>query len=315
MATTTSPGLMGPAATSRTTTSNASGIIFMAFAISFFAMQNGLVKWLAADYGTVQIVFFRHAFALLPIGYFLWRSGGISLLRSSRKPEHLLRSLLSLVSTGSIFYAFGQMPLANATAIAFTVPIFITALSVPLLGEQVGWRRWGAVFVGFAGVLVVLRPGPDMLDPASLLIIGACLIIAYTMILSRQMSRTEHTATIAGYVTLVSVAVTGAILPFTWIAPTPTDWLLFAGIGLLGGLGFLLVTHAYRISQAAVVAPFEYIHILWAITLGYLVWGEIPGTNVAIGALIVIASGLYIVHRETVRGRPPLARRKLHPRV
>ena len=104
----------------------------MALAISLFAMQNALVKWLAADYGTIQIVFFRHAFALLPIGLFLWRSGGLPRLATSRRRDHIVRALLGLLATGAIFYAFGQMPLANATAIAFTVPIFITALSVPL---------------------------------------------------------------------------------------------------------------------------------------------------------------------------------------
>lgn len=311
---TTSPAALG-AAPSLATDSNASGIIFMALAISLFALQNALVKWLAADYGTIQIIFFRHAFGLIPIAIFLWRSGGLPLLATSRRRDHIVRSLLGLVATAAIFYAFGQMPLANATAIAFTVPIFITALSVPMLGEQVGWRRWSAVFVGFAGVLVVLKPGADMLDPASLILIGGCFVVAYTMIMSRKMSRTEHTATIAVYVTVISIAVTAILLPFTWVTPVGTDWLLFAGVGLLGGMGFMLVTHAYRVSQAAVVAPFEYIHILWAITLGYLVWNEIPGTNVAVGALIVIASGLYIVHRETARGRPPLARRKLHPRV
>ena len=310
---TSSPAALG-AASSQTVGSNASGIVFMALAISLFAMQNAMVKWLAADYGTVQIIFFRHAVALLPIGIFLWRSGGLPLFRTHRPRAHLVRSLLGLVATAAIFYAFGQMPLANATAIAFTVPIFVTALSVPLLGEQVGWRRWSAVFVGFIGILIVLQPGPDMLNPAALILIGGCFIVAYTMILSRQMSRTEHTATISGYVTIIGVAATAIILPFTWITPVGIDWLIFAGIGLLGGIGFMLVTHAYRVSQAAVVAPFEYIHILWAIVLGYLVWNEVPGTNVAIGALVVIASGLYIVHRETVRGRPPLARRKIHPR-
>ncbi|MHA1567501.1 MAG: DMT family transporter [Alphaproteobacteria bacterium] len=311
---TSSPAALG-AASGQAVGSNASGIVFMALAISLFAMQNAMVKWLAADYGTVQIIFFRHAVALLPIGIFLWRAGGLPLLHTSRRRAHIVRSLLGLVATAAIFYSFGQMPLANATAIAFTVPIFITALSVPLLGEQVGWRRWSAVFVGFAGIMIVLQPGPDMLDPAALILIGGCLVVAYTMILSRQMSRTEHTATISGYVTIIGVAATAIILPFTWITPVGIDWLIFGGIGLLGGVGFMLVTQAYRVSQAAVVAPFEYIHILWAIVLGYFVWGEIPDTNVAIGALVVIASGLYIVHRETVRARPPLARHKIHPRV
>lgn len=311
---TTSPAALN-AASSQTVGSNASGIIYMALAISLFAVQNAMVKWLATDYGTVQIIFFRHAFGLIPIGIFLWRSGGLPLFRTSRPHAHMLRGLLGLVATAAIFYSFGQMPLANATAIAFTIPIFVTALSVPLLGEQVGWRRWSAVFVGFAGILIVLQPGPAMLDPAALILIGGCFIVAYTNILSRQMSRTEHTATISGYVTVIGVTATAIVLPFTWITPVGIDWLIFGGIGLLGGVGFMAATHAYRVSQAAVVAPFEYIHILWAIILGYVVWNEVPGTNVAIGALVVIASGLYIVHRETVRGRPPLARRKITPRV
>ena len=305
-----------PAAAAATATTNrAHGIVFAALAISLFAIMNALVKWLAADYPVPQLLFFRSLFAFVPITIFLARAGGPRLLRTSHPGLHVLRGVIGVGATLAFFHAFAVLPLAEATSIGFAIPLFVTMLSVPMLGEQVGWRRTIAVLVGLVGVLVVLRPGAAAFEPAAAIALAGAFGAAATMLLSRRMSRTDHSAGIAFHFSLITVVASGLMLPFFWVTPSLVDLALFVCVGLIGGAALILITEAYARTPAAVVAPFEYGHILWATGLGLFVWGTIPGWNVALGAAIVIASGLYILHRETTLGVAKGAPAKMHPRT
>lgn len=287
----------------------ARGIGLYTLAILLLSVMDALIKWLTADYSTMQIVFFRSLFGLLPLGILVMKSGGLGALRTRRLGAHALRGVIGLGSAFAFFFAFKLMPLADAYAIAFAAPLFITALSVPLLGESVGPRRWAAVVVGFVGVIVMLRPGTA--DVAGFLSVGAAAALAGTLgyalsvTLIRRLSRTETNAALIFYTTLIMVVGSAVALPFSFTWPDGTGWLLLIVTGLLGGTATLAMTEAFRIAPVAVLAPFEYSAMLWAVALGYWLWGDLPDAWIAAGSGIVVASGLYILHRETRRAKPP----------
>jgi drug/metabolite transporter (DMT)-like permease len=281
------------------------GIVCVLAATACFSVMDSLVKWVAPRIPVMQIVFFRSVFAFVPIALMVLRDGGIASLRTRRLGGHARRSLCGVVSLAGFIYAFGHMPLADAVGIGFSAPLFITALSVPLLGERVGIRRWSAVLVGFVGVLVMVRPGSGVFDPAAAVALGATMLYALAMIFIRSLGRSESTGAIAFYYTLVCTVIGAAFLPFQWVTPGPEDAALLIAIGLIGGCGQLLITSSYRNAPAAVIAPFDYISMLYVSLIGYAVWGDVPDRFLLAGAAIVIASGLYILNRETRRGAGP----------
>lgn len=287
------------------------GIGLGALAFALFTVMDTLVKWLSASYPVHQLVFTNAAFALLPVLAMTLRRGGIARLRTRRLHLHVFRGMLGVVSGFLGFYAYSRLPLADAYAIIFTTPLLITALSVPILGERVGWRRWTAVAVGFLGVLVMLRPGVAPIGPGSLAALGAACASATAILLVRKLSATESTTAIALYSNLTVIAVVGALLPFGGIVPDLWDLLLMAASGLIGGTALLILIAAYRRAPAALVAPFQYSQMIWAILLGLVIWGDVPDPAKLLGALIVAASGLFVVYRETALGRRPTA--SLHP--
>jgi drug/metabolite transporter (DMT)-like permease len=283
----------------------ARGIICMTASFACFAAMDAIAKWLAGDYPASQLVFFRGVFAMLPIGWMVMRNGGLLSLRTRRPWDHLARGLIGLVSIVAYFMALGRMPLADCVALSFTGPLFLTALSVPLLREYVGPRRWLAVVVGFAGVLVILRPGMGVFGWEAALPIGSALAYALAMIMIRRLVTTESPVTICFYTMAVMTAGSTLFAPFEWVAPRAADWPLFVALGIVGGAGNLLVTYAFRLAPAAVVAPFSYTQIVWAIPLGLVLFGELPDAAALAGAAVVIGAGLYIFHRETLAARRP----------
>jgi drug/metabolite transporter (DMT)-like permease len=194
-----------------------------------------------------------------------------------------------------------MMPLADAYAFIFATPLLITVLSVPMLGETVRWRRWSAVLVGFAGVLIMLQPGGGSFDIAAGAALAAASASALSIILVRKLSTTETTASIAFYTNAAALVVMAFLLPIGFVPPTLADLALMALAGLAGGTALMFLIAGYRRAQAAVVAPFQYSQMLWGVLLGWLLWGDLPSTAVAIGATVVVASGLYILYREVVR--------------
>ena len=294
----------------------ARGIALMLSAVLVYSAMDALIKWLAAGYPVMQIVFFRSIFAFIPCAILIARSGGFASLATRRPGAHVLRSMLGVVAMVCMFYAFSVMPLADVVAIGFSAPLFLTVLAVPLLGETVGWRRWSAVGVGFAGVLVMVRPGIGVFDAATLIPLLGALCMALSMIAVRRLCATETSISILFYFTLTTTAVSGAVLPFQWVTPDAGDLALLACVGLLGGAAQLAMVEAFRNAEASLLAPFDYSAMLWVALFGYLVWGVLPDAWIMTGAAIVIASGLYILRREALRSpsarRTPMARTALN---
>lgn len=277
------------------------GIAYMAASVFLFSGMNALIKWATAAHPVAEVVFFRNIFAIPPMLFLAWMHGDLKELAMRRPSLHLLRGLFGLASMSLMFLSLGWLPLADAVAMSFAAPLFLTALSVPLLGERVGVYRWSAVVVGFAGVLLITRPGAGMLDWGALVALGAALASAVVMVLMRKLGRTDHPAAVCLWFAVIGSVASGALLPWQWQTPDPVAFAVMALIGTIGGFAQYYMTQAFRLAPAAVVAPFNYMSILWAFGLGFLIWGEIPDLPVLAGAAIVVASGLFIVYREVFR--------------
>ncbi|MBL6945889.1 MAG: DMT family transporter [Rhodospirillales bacterium] len=276
------------------------GIGLIVLAIFFLSSLDAMVKWSTAGYALVQIIFFRNLFGMFPVFVIVQRHGGFGALRTRRPGFHVFRIGLILTISFSFFWALSRMELADATAIFFTVPLFITVLSVVVLGETVGLRRWIAVGAGFAGVLLVIRPGSGVFDPAALAVVVASLAYAGLMISNRALRDTETAATLTFFTTTGCLIATGCILPWVWVTPSAFDLLLLAAIGIFGGIGQILLVIAFQRAPAVVIAPFEYTTLIWATFYGFVIWGDLPDMLTLIGAAIIAAGGVYILYRETV---------------
>ncbi len=270
-------------------------------------MNDGLVKWVSGDFQVGQILAIRGGVAVMLILAVLWARDELHIFRVTYPKAQLIRAVLMIASTFLFVNGLRLMPLAENVAIAFVGPIFVTALAPVLLSERVGWRRWSAVLVGFLGVLVILRPGAGGLHWAALLPAGAALCGACRDLLTRGISQGEASGTTLFYSTL-GVALAGAVMaPFGWQTPALGDLGLLAVAGLLLSAAHFLHIETFRFAEAAVVAPFKYSSLLWAMAIGYLIWGDIPDNRTLLGAALLIGSGLYIYHREgrqSVRLRP-----------
>ncbi len=286
------------------------GIASMILGVAAMSIMDAAAKWLGEGYPIVEIVFFRNLFAMAPILFIVWQGGGRAALKIGWGFGYFLRAALGMGAMLTFFTGLRTLPLAEAIAIAFVAPLFVTALSVPLLGEHVGSRRWGAVVVGFAGALVITRPGAAAFQPAALLILAAALFYALAMLVTRRLARTETTPAILLYTTAISLVASVALLPFGWRTPANDALMIFALLGLISGVGNYFMTQAYRHAPAAVVAPFDYTALIWGTIIGWLLWHELPEPHVWLGVAILVASGLYIIHRETHLGR---VQKKLDP--
>jgi drug/metabolite transporter (DMT)-like permease len=255
-------------------------------------------KALLEDYAIEQFVFLRSAFGVC---FFLMSArwyGGFSSLKTRRWAWHLLRTVFATAAMFGFFYGLARMPLVNTLTIAFMAPLIVTALSVPFLGEHVGWRRWLAVIAGFSGVLLVLRPGPGMFDPASIAVIIAAFGWAGIALTSRKLATTETSFSLSVYITAGPLVVSSFLLPGNYTAPTVGAWVLFILAGFCSAVAWIGIVGGYRRAPPVVLAPFEYTALIGAAIAGYLIWGEIPDRWVVSGGLIIIASGIYIVYRE-----------------
>ena len=279
------------------------GIYLKLASLMLFCTMDAMVKELGGTYGAFQLMLFRSAVAMLPIAIIVWRSGRLASVRSNRPWLQVVRIIAGLGSTIGFFYVFPRMPLVDAYAISFAAPFFMVALSVPMLGEQVGWRRWTAVAVGFAGVLLMLDPWGIEFHAMSLIVLGATFCYSLSTILVRVTSRYDQDAATLFWFAIVSslVSLAGAIPEWVW--PTPIDWIWLILLGLLGGVAQVMVTRAWRLAPAAVLAPFDYTSIILAVLFGYFWFREEASWMVWVGLPLVIGSGLYILHRERVRAR------------
>jgi drug/metabolite transporter (DMT)-like permease len=275
------------------------GIAMMLAGIAGFAVMDATIKFLTEGYPVPQVIALRSWFGLPILVFLAMREGGLPAMHTSRPLVHIGRYLLVLLLSLSFFWALSNMKLVDAVAIAFAAPIIITALSVPLLREPVGLRRWIAIGVGFCGVLIMLRPGMGVFQWAAMAALGSAVVYALLMVTTRAFKNTESTASLMLY-PQIGISLTGLLMVnFFWVTPTLFDLALFALAGFFGSIGVLCITHAFRLAPAATIAPFEYTALLWATLLGYFLWGELPDNITLLGASVVIASGLYILYRET----------------
>ena len=279
------------------------GIYFKLSALVLFCTMDAMVKGLGATYGSFQLMVFRSAVALVPVAVLIWHAGGIRMVRSSRPGLQALRVGVGFGSMFGFFYAFPRMPLVDAYAISFSAPLFMVALSVPILREAVGWRRWTAVGVGFAGVLIMLDPWAIEFHTVSLVILGATFCYSLSTVLVRLLSRHDLDVVTLFWFALVGSLISLACAIPEWKWPPLLDWVWLLTLGLLGGVAQILITRAWRLAPAAVLAPFDYTSIVLAVAFGYLWFEEEPSSTVWYGLPLVMGSGLYILHRERVRAR------------
>lgn len=278
--------------------SHGTAIAFLLFGVTAGLGLDICAKWLLQDYSLLQFVFLRSVFGLLIFVAFSRWYGGIGGLRTKRWMAHLLRTILASGAMFGFFFGLKSMPLVNALTLAFTAPLIVTAMSVPFLGEHVGWRRWGAVIVGFIGVLVVLRPSRGMLTPAALGILVASFCYAGLAISARKLATTETALSLSVYVIVGPLLISSFLLPGNFVTPPVADWFLFLLAGLASALAWVGVIGGYRRAPPSMLAPFEYTALIGGAVAGYYIWGEVPDAWVIAGGAIIIGSGLFIVHRE-----------------
>ena len=275
----------------------------MLLTVMMFVSVSAMVKQLALDYPVPQALWARFFFHAVVTGL-VFRGRLPHLLGTPRAGVQILRATLFLVTSALFFTTLYVMPLADASAIMFLVPILITALSVPILGEFVGVRRWLSIAVGFAGALLIIRPDAEILALAVVVPLTAALSQSLYELITRLTSRGDPPFTTAAYTPLVGVLVTSAVAPFFWIQPDLAGWALMAFLGLVSFVSQFTLIKAYQAAPAAVVAPFYYTMLIWATAFGYVLFDEVPDAITMLGALIVIGSGLYIFRGERATRRP-----------
>ncbi|MCZ7658468.1 MAG: DMT family transporter [Xanthobacteraceae bacterium] len=290
----------------------AKAILLKLISALLFALMSALVRWLGETIPVGQVVFFRSAWAILPVVViYAWRRELMAAVRTGRPLGHLGRGLISMTGMFLNFAALARLPLVDATAIGFAAPLITVALAALFLGERVRVYRWSAVAVGFAGVIVMLWPYLDLarlVSGSAVTTVGAFLALAGaftnagSVIQTRRLTDTETTSSIVLYFSLFCALAGAATLPFAWVTPTGAQLAALIATGLLGGIAHLLLTESYRFAPASVVAPFDYTAMLWAFVLGYAMFGEVPTLYVYVGSAIVAGAGLFVIWRERQLG-------------
>ena len=281
----------------------AQGILLMCVGVACLSANDAIAKALTSGYPPLQILFLRNVIALPFTMAIALVMGGPSALRSHRPLAHLLRGVLWVAATMMFFTSFIYLGLAEATALIFVAPFFITVISALFLGEEVGWRRWLAVLAGFLGVLVIIRPGGATFQLISLLPVATALVYALLMLSARWLDPRESVWTLLVYLTGAGAVISTLIVPFVWVPVRLGDLWLFAGIAVFGTAGMTMMTQAFRLAPAVVVAPLDYTGLIWATLFGWLIWRESPDMTTLFGAAIIVASGIFTILREK-RQRP-----------
>ncbi|MEM6479595.1 MAG: DMT family transporter [Pseudomonadota bacterium] len=282
--------------------SNSRAVLLALLAFALFATHDVIVKILGVDYAAFQIVFFSVLFSFPVAALLLLRDQTTGTLIPRHPWWVMARTGAAVITGASAFYAFSVLPLAQTYAILFASPLLITLLAIPILGEKVGIRRGIAVIVGLCGVFVVLRPGATDLGPGHLAAMICAISGSFASIVVRKIGREERSIVLILYPLMANFILMGALMPVVYV-PMPVEHLgLFFAVAALAMVAMLLLIAAYKAGEAAIVAPMQYSQILWATIFGLLFFGERPAWTTALGAAIIIASGLYIVLRESRKG-------------
>jgi drug/metabolite transporter (DMT)-like permease len=276
-----------------------------------FAAMSVMVRWLGERYPVGQVVFYRSAFAIVPVAViYAWRRELMAAIRIGRPLHHLGRGATAVGAMFCNFSALARLPVVDATAISFVSPLMTVALSAIFLKERVRIYRWSAVIAGFAGVLVMLAPHLDVHRTAATTVAAAGAVFglagaffsACSTVQTRALTRSETTSSIVLYFSLICAIAGLCTLPFGWLTPTWLEFAALVAIGVFGGLAHIFLTESYRLAQASLVAPFDYTSMLWALLLGFLVFGELPDALVYAGAAIIAGAGLFVIWRERQLG-------------
>lgn len=280
------------------------GILVMLAGILLFALNDVLGKWLVATYSVGQVLLVRSLAALLVLSPFVIRAGGLRAMISLDRPMvQILRVVVSSAEVYFFYFAVVYLPLADAMTYWLAAPIYVAALSPLVLGEQVGWRRWTAIFIGFCGVMIALQPSTATLTPAAIVSILGSLAFAVMLITSRLLRGTPDTALV--FWQMVGAAILGLVTaPFTWVPVGATDMSLLALLGAVAMVAHVCVNRALKLGDAATVVPFQYTLLFWAIVFGWLVFGDVPKTHMLVGAVVIVGAGLFIFFREQQLKKP-----------
>lgn len=278
------------------------GIAWMLVTMLLFVSMDTVAKYLARDYPVAQVVWARFVFHALLLALFL--GPRLRATAATRRPGlQILRSALLTITTILFFTGLSYLPLADASALMQIGPLVVTALSMPLLGEHVGVRRWAGVVIGFMGALIIVRPGTETMQPAAFFPLAAATSYGLYQIATRLLSRTDAPLTTLFYTPTIGALAMSAAMPFFWTTPDMAGWALMALIGLIGGVSHFTLIKAFASAPAATVSPFGYTSLIWATLYGLAVFGDFPDLWTIAGASIIAGSGLYILHREHVRKR------------
>ena len=266
-----------------------------------FAGVNALVKLEVARYPVGEVAFYRALFALVAVSVMILPRAGIAVFRTRRYLAHLQRGVSQFGSMTCMFFAFSLMSLGSAVAISFAAPLFTTLLSIVVLKERVGVHRWSALIVGFLGVIIVTEPGRGTFQLGALFALANAVLVSSVAVAIRRMSATESTETLTMYQMAIITACTSSLLPFGFTTPSWIDAGAMALAGIGNGIAQYWWTRSLTLAPPSAVVPFNYLSLVWATLLGFAIWGDVPTPHLLLGAVVVVASGLYILWRETLR--------------
>lgn len=275
------------------------GIVLMLGALFLFVMMDSAIKASVQDLSVIQVLWARFLFHMIVVAAALAAMGRRLPPRTGAPKLQIVRSLC--LAAANLFFtaALVHVPLAECVAIGFVSPLIVTLLAARMLKERVGWQRWTGILVGFAGVLVIIRPGAGVTHPAAAFVLLTAVVFAVYSVLTRRLAGVDDAFTTIFHTGVAATVVTTLIVPFFWVWPTLEQWALLLVLGTLGGIGHFLLILAYQRAQASVLAPFAYTQIVWATLAGWLLFGELPDEVALIGALIVSAGGLFVLWAET----------------
>ncbi|MDP4797115.1 MAG: DMT family transporter [Rhodospirillales bacterium] len=278
------------------------GILFMLASTLLAAVMNSAARHVTETVHPFELVFFRNLFAFAFILPMLWRVG-LGALRTSRPWMHVGRASLNVINMMLWFTAISMAPLAEVVSLGFTAPIFATILSVLIVKEVVGIRRWSAIIVGFGGALIVLQPGFETVQWGHGLVLSASIIWAGILLIIKSLSRTESSITIVAYMAILMTPMSLIPALFVWVWPTGSELAWMALIGICGGAAQYLLAQSFHEADISVVMPFDFAKLVWIALIAYIAFAEVPTLTTLLGGTIIFASGLYIARREQLRKR------------
>ena len=284
------------------------GVLYLLAAIGIISLIDTICKFYTDELHAVMLVWgYFVGITVFVVGHALTRNQ-LDLFHSSRPTLQIARAGFLVLSISGLFVSLTYLPIAEATAIGFTGPLFITALSVPFLGERVGWHRWIAVIIGLAGVLVIVRPGGAVWHWSAIAALLGAVSFALFQLITRRLANQDRHHTTLIYTSIGGTAWASLIVPAFWTTPTMPHLALFLMLGAMGASAHFLMLNAFARGEASMLAPFNYSKLIWVVILGYLVFGDLPGIDTLIGSAIIAAAGLYVLHRESRQSSAPASK-------